>query len=395
MGGAASYSGIVAKIRAMRSELLSEADFEQLAACRLSSQKAAFLGQFKPYAGLFGAAGDELLHRSDVEQRLAFSALQDFDKLYRFGNAEQKRFLKFFFAHFEAEALRRSLQAVLSREAYGEKAHAESASVAPPEIDRSVPMRPEDKTAAEQGDGQPKIGAAAGQSEETSNNTLCALHFAEPLLRKYTKLDLTALSQSRTLSEWVEGLEGTAYYTDLRRLCEAGNARAADYETALDMRYFTELWRRKNKLLSKEEQRMIGRTFGSRIDLLNMSWIYRAKKYFSMTAEEIYAMLVPVRARLSAEEIRQMAEAPGLSEFLEAERRTCYGARMEKLREMHVEESAAAAGEALLYSLYEGEARKHPFSAAPVNAYFYRKLKEIERIVYIIEASHYEEEVLT
>lgn len=376
MGGAASYSGIAAKIRAMRSELLSEADFEQLAACRLSSQKAAFLGQFRPYAGLFGAAGDELLHRSDVEQRLAFSVLQDFDKLYCFGNAEQKRFLKFFFAHFEAEALRRSLQAVLSRELSGA------------EVSRS-------ETAGQGARAESVSGVVAEQNEAQPNNTLCALRFAEPLLKKYTKLDLTALSQSRTLSEWVESLAGTAYYADLRRLCEAGNARAADFETALDMRYFTELWRRKNKLLSKEEQRMIGRTFGSRIDLLNMSWIYRAKKYFSMTAEEIYAMLVPVRARLSAEEIRQMAEAPGLPEFLEAERRTCYGARMEKLREMHAEESAAAAGEALLYSLYEGEARKHPFSAAPVNAYFYRKLKEIERIVYIIEASHYEEEVLT
>ena len=354
-----SYSGIATKLRAMRRELLTEAQLQRLAAFRLSSQKAKFLSGFKPYADLFDCKREKELHRSEVERRLVLSELRDFDRLYRFGNARQKRFLKLYFGHFEADALRRLLHEALSRESGGV---------------------PEPENVAE---------TPAGVRAETPAGTQANAFYV--LLQKYSKLDLHTLLKGRRLADLIGGLRETPYYLPLRRLYERGNARAADYETAIDMRYFAEMWKWKDKLLTKEEQRIIERTFGSRIDLLNMSWIYRAKRYFSMSGDELYTLLIPVRARLSKEAIQEMVTAPDLAALRAAEQKTCYGSRLPVSGNGAEAGSLREAREALLRSLYEAEARKHPFSIAPINTYFFLKEKEIERIVSVIEESHYEE----
>lgn len=330
-----SYSGIVAKIRAMKAELLTEADYEKLSEYRLSVQKAEFLAGFKPYAALFQNASDENLHRSGLERRLRLALFQDFDKIYRFGNAGQKSFLRMYFGHYEVRMVKECLQAVLS--------------------------------------GRPS------QFELT---------LYEDFIKKYAKIDLIRLGESKNLAEFIENLAGTPYYSILKRLEESGHAKTIDYETAIDMRYFMTMWRKKKKNLSPEEQKMIERTFGSGIDMLNLSWIYRSKKYYHLTPEELYALLIPIRYRLSAEEMKKMVEAPGLTEFIELERATCYGPMVKAYMEKQGGTFAEAQG-ALLLQLYEREARRHPYSIAPIHSYFFLKEREIGRIIYISERSHY------
>ncbi|MDO4266207.1 MAG: V-type ATPase subunit [Eubacteriales bacterium] len=330
-----SYSGIAAKIRAMKAELLTESDFEKLESCRLSVQKAEFLAGFRPYAALFRNASDENLHRAGLERRLRLSLFQDFDKLYRFGNVRQKHFLKLYFAYYEVQMVKECLQAVLS--------------------------------------GRPS------QFE---------LALYEDFIKKYAKIDLIRLGESKNLTEFIENLAGTPYYSILKRLEESGHAGTLDYETAIDMRYFMSMWRRKKKELSPAEEKMIERTFGSRIDMLNLNWIYRSKKYYHLTPEELYALLIPIRYQISAQEMKKMVEAPGLQEFIELERATCYGPMVRAYLEKQGGTFADAQG-ALLLHLYEREARQHPYSIAPIHSYFFLKEREIERIIYIVERSHY------
>ena len=40
---------------------------------------------------------------------------------------------------------------------------------------------------------------------------------------------------------------------------------------------------------------------GSKIDLLNIQWIYRAKKDYNMKPADIYLMLIPIHYKLSTE----------------------------------------------------------------------------------------------
>lgn len=335
MNNVISYSGISAKVRAMQSELLREEDFRKLAEIRLPIQKAEFLSGFKPYAELFRNVGEVDLHRMGLERRLWLSVYRDYDKLFRFANAQQRAFLQLYFAHFEVSMVRECLQSVLS-----------------------------------------------------GNPQRFRFTLYESYIHKYARIDLIRLAQCKSIEEFIEALSGTAYYSILKRLFDSGKATAVDYETAINMRYFSTMWRMKGKVLTKREEETIEKTFGCEIDLLNMSWIHRAKKYFAVQAEELYSLLIPIRYRLTADEIRRMAEAGSMEEFLEIERSTRYGAKVMGYIEQGL--STGAAFTELVDHIYRSEARKSPYSVAPLHTYFHLKEKEISRIIYTVESTHYQ-----
>ena len=49
--------------------------------------------------------------------------------------------------------------------------------------------------------------------------------------------------------------------------------------------------------------------------MLNLQWIYRSKKYYHMAPADIYALLSPVRYKLSTKEITELVEAVDEEEF--------------------------------------------------------------------------------
>ena len=74
-----------------------------------------------------------------------------------------------------------------------------------------------------------------------------------------------------------------------------------DYNLALDLYYYTSTWKEQKKILKKSDLELFMRDRGSKIDLLNIQWIYRAKKYYNMKPADIYLMLIPIHYKLSTE----------------------------------------------------------------------------------------------
>ena len=87
-------------------------------------------------------------------------------------------------------------------------------------------------------------------------------------------------------------MQGTEYYEPLRKLRDSNASTLFDYDLALDLYYYTTLWKEKKKVLKKRELEIFTRDIGSKIDLLNLQWIYRAKKYFKMQPADIYSMII-------------------------------------------------------------------------------------------------------
>ena len=87
-------------------------------------------------------------------------------------------------------------------------------------------------------------------------------------------------------------MQGTEYYEPLRKLRDSNASTLFDYDLALDLYYYTTLWKEKKKVLKKSELEIFTRDIGSKIDLLNLQWIYRAKKYFKMQPADIYSMII-------------------------------------------------------------------------------------------------------
>lgn len=59
------------------------------------------------------------------------------------------------------------------------------------------------------------------------------------------------------------------------------------------------------KVLKKEDKELYQRDCGTQIDLLNMQWIYRAKKYFNMKPADIYQLILPIHYRLSTDRSKE------------------------------------------------------------------------------------------
>lgn len=110
-------------------------------------------------------------------------------------------------------------------------------------------------------------------------------HYTEPFdlsykpifFDRYSQISIEKLITSRTTDELVENLKGTEYYEPLHKLRDSQSVTLFDYDLALDLYYFTTLWKDRKRVLKKKELEIFTRDCGSKIDLLNLQWIYRAK----------------------------------------------------------------------------------------------------------------------
>ena len=80
------YSGLITKTRAMRSRLLKREDFERITEFLTVEETIAFLREQESYGRIYGGR-EEIRHRGQVEELIHNSILEDYRKLYLFGNS--------------------------------------------------------------------------------------------------------------------------------------------------------------------------------------------------------------------------------------------------------------------------------------------------------------------
>jgi V/A-type H+-transporting ATPase subunit C len=135
------------------------------------------------------------------------------------------------------------------------------------------------------------------------------------------------LLSAHNFEEIEESLRGTPYHQalrePLRRLIEEGGGLFS-LEMALDI----EIERRiveALSLLPREDRCRMEPLFGFRLDILNLYWVYRAKRYYDMTPEEILNRLLPARHRTKLPALRALARTESMDEFYEVARQTPLG----------------------------------------------------------------------
>ena len=90
------YSGIVTKVAAMRAKLLKPQDYERLASMNTVTDIIEYLKQTKSYGKFITQMDESLYHRGNIEKVLIQSLYDDYTRLYRFADMQQKEFLKIF-----------------------------------------------------------------------------------------------------------------------------------------------------------------------------------------------------------------------------------------------------------------------------------------------------------
>lgn len=332
MGNLLAYSGLSTKIKAMSSNLLSESDFIEIASLSSVQEVVSFLKRHPAYQGEFQATDESSLHRAEIEMRLHSSNHNDFTKIYRFADVKQRKFMDLYFIRYEVSLLKTCLRMVFDK-----------------------------------------------------HNIEIDISGFQSFFEKHSSLNLVKLNASSTVEELISNLKGSIYYGTLWKISNEQRATLFDYETALDLFYFTSFWKNLNKLYSKKQSKILNQTYGSKIDMLNILWIYRSKKYYKMTSADIYALIIPIHYKLRKETLHAMIESETLGELSEILTGTYYAKQFEGIQVSTMEKMYHT----LLDKFFRDSFRQNPYSIACINTYLYHKEHEIEKLTAALEGIRY------
>ena len=332
MGNVMTYSGLVTKVRAMQAKLLTPQDFENITAMRSVPELVEFLKTKPAYREILEQMDESLYHRGNIEKVLTQSLYADYTRIYRFAGMKQKQFLRGFWRKYEVDLINYCLRIVFNK--------------------YDIPFD---------------------------------LDYKKQYFDKYSTLSIDRLVTSRTIGELVDNLQGSEYYEPLKKLKDSEEATLFDYDMVLELYYFHEAWRQRKKTLSKEEQAAYTRDCGTQIDLLNLMWIYRAKKYYHLLPPDIYPLTIPVNYRIKEDEFKAMVEAPTVEAFLQLMNNCYYEHRYDPTHSQEMEQTYKE----LLHKLYISDRRRYPYTLATVNTYLFLKEEEINKLTTAMECIRY------
>lgn len=326
------YSGIVTKAAAMRAKLLKQADYKRLAGMSTVTDIIEYLKETRSYGSLIEQMDESLYHRGSIEKILVLSLYDDYSRLYRFADMAQKEFLRIFMKRYEVELLEYCFRIVFNH-----------------------------------------------------YNPPFDINYKRPFFDRFSDLRIEYLMTAQNIEQLVENLKDTEYYAPLKRVQEMGSSSLLDYDLALDLYYFSAMWKVGKGLGGSNDRKFIKKELGTKIDLLNLQWIYRSKKYYHMLAPDIYNLLIPIQYRIRNEELKELVEAPSAEEFGRRFEDTFYGRKYQLNGDTSIESIANQCLEKILRAAY----RNHPYSLASIYYYLFQKEEEIYKITTALECVRY------
>ena len=333
MGSVVKYCAVITKLRAMFAKLLRPEDYTALSAMSSVGEVVSYLKGTAGYGGLLEAVNEATVHRGTLEHLFSKDIIRDAEKLSSMLGDKEKRVLKLFLSKYEIDVVKKAV-----------------------------------RNAVNGGDRQGISDAVSVESHKIVSSGL----------------NVERCFAAKDLSELREALEGTDYEKIIGRFTEFGLKSPADVGTALDEFYFKRLQKGAERLLSRSDSRAVNEFLAAEIDVINILWIYRYKKYYDMTAEEIINHLIPNKNKISKGKLLELAsceitEFPGLVENLK------YGDIFRDVDEKDWDRRFSA----YLYKLYRRQLRNDAYSFSTVLAYLYLKEIDINNIITVVEGVRY------
>ena len=334
MGGVLSYSGLSTKIRAMQSRLTTMDQFEEILQLSDVTQVAAYLKRMPEYSSRWDALDENTLHRGQIEKLLKKSIFQNFSRIYHFANPEQRKFLDLYSKRYEIRVLKEVMTNIFDHR------DTDPVDVSP----------------------------------------------YREFFRLHSNIDVDRITTCSTMEELISCLKGNEFYIPLSKIQEHETALLFDYGMALDLYYFSTMWKKGKRVLKGHEQKIFLKDYGTKIDLLNLQWIYRAKKYYHMLPPDIYSMTIPIHYRIKVEEFKTLVETPTLEQFEAEVEKTYYAG---KYNYMQTDKTLEQMYRDCLRKLYLTDKRNDPYSIAIVNTYLFLKEEEIYKLTTALECIRY------
>lgn len=324
-----SYAGLFAKVQVMKRGLLKAEDYDNLISKSSVYEIASYLNNNTGYSSVLNKVNISDVHRGQLERLLRKSREESFVKLTNFISGNDKRFINLYVMQSETRLIKSALRRIAGKDIV-------------------------------------KVNTDASLNHEG----------------KYS-FDAEKLMKAENIRAFKEAIADAPFY-DLIEPFLTENPDAFKIEMLLDEYFFKTQWKAIGKLIGKADKVTVERAFGSNIDMINIMWILRAKKYLNLSNELIIAHIIPVHYRLKKDKIFEMIYAPDGETAQKILQDTAYK-HITFESEFPMENIQRETMVRILKSL----ARSHPFSILSVVCYIYMKDIEISNIIAVVESIRY------
>ncbi len=323
-----AYYAVDTKISAKKSSIFDEKKLGRMMECDSIDQVTEYIKYKYGLAGLINDAGNNVrLFRDDLEQLLTRYMVHETEQLLHYFSGPYKDFLKVFLMKFEITDLV-SILRKLSR-----------------------------------------------------NEELTGIgdHFIHS--EAYSKLPFDKLAASKNVEQFIENLKDTPYYTSLKTVTEnIGVKREFHSEMKLQILFYKTLMKKAAKL-DKKDYHMVMEIIGTRIDFLNVQWIYRARAYYGISPEQILIYSIQGGYRLKPVMLKKLAYSNTMDE-------------LEQLANKYMEFKIFGKEADIKKNLDDGfyaymESRKNDVSIGKVLWFIYMLDKAIKNLIAVTESIRY------
>ena len=336
MGNLLTYSGIITKVKAMESNYINFADYEKISNLESVSDFFSYLKNHPGYHNLLAGLDENNIHRSQIEGIFINGLYKDFARIYQFADMTQRKALDLIFFRYEIDILKGCLQLTFSKE-----------------HDYDIPL-------------------------------------FEDFFEKHLKINTKALSSISSVDEFINALKGSEYYDLFTRLSSSNHISSFDYEIQLDIYYFKKAWKLKDKLLKGDNLKAFTASLGTEIDLQNIMWLYRSKRFFDMNSNDYYANLIPIYYKLKPDVLKKLVDSSSMDEFKNIVLNTPYKYMFLSNNNGAMESFSSQ----LLLRIQKLNSSKYPSSMAQVLYYLNKKSDELNRLTTALECIRYKLEPL-
>lgn len=258
------YSSVAAKLMSMYSKRLTDKDYEELLSKKSVNDVCAYLKGTAGYSEVLRDVNERDIHRGQMEFLLENELVDEYVRLYKFVDHKKRAMLEFWFMRYEVEFLKREIRYIYTH-------------------------------------------------EERSDDEIAERKF-NAFFKTHTKINQEIMRSAKSISDCIEACKDTPYAEPLKR------AEGTDFflmGMILDSYYYLTMWRSLTRMLPKDQEELSKKLVGVQIDMLNLMWIYRGKKYFDFSPEIIFTYLLPIRYRISEEALKQLVSADSVERFVE------------------------------------------------------------------------------
>lgn len=326
---------IVTKVKSMHGDRLRKEDYAELLKKKSIAEITGFLKNETQYRKALKDVRENNVHRGQLEDLLRRDMFYKTMKLFRYGDSSQKKYYQLHLQQIEIDLLLQRIRVLISQ-------HFEDAIA-------ELPI----------------------------------------FLKDYTSFNLLRLGAAKSYDDLLEVVKNTMYYETLLLFRVAkGKEHLIDYthcERQLQMQYYEYAHKTITKVMKGSSKKNTMDLFTTKVELSNMTKIYRLKKFYNAREDVIRDSLIPIYNRIPATEVEEFIAEPTAESFLKKLQNSKYHLYVDDVNNVFIEYYA----DKFQYKL----AKKNIYFSqdAPVvfTSYLFLQQMELENIINIIEGVRY------